>query len=135
MYAYIFPQSCTFGDARLLVDNLTRLSIFVLFFSLQGDSLASCDAYGVVNLWDVRTISVLASTDLGPQPVNRVAFDPGSSVIAAASNGGDIKMYEIASGNVTSLTGHDDAVQTVLCDLNAEYLVSGSSDTTINIWS
>ena len=83
----------------------------------------------------MRKIEVYATADLGPQPINRVAFDPGSSVVAAASNDGEAKMYEIQSGAVTSLTGHDDAVQTVMFDLNGEYLVSGSSDATINIWS
>lgn len=104
-------------------------------FNLQGDSLVSGDAFGIVNLWDVRTISIVASVDLGPQPVNRVAFDPGSSVIAAASNNSEVRMYEIESGEVTSLSGHDDAVQTVMFDLNGEFLFSGSSDTMINIWS
>lgn len=104
-------------------------------FCYQGDNLASCDAYGVVNIWDVRNVSILASADLGPQPINRVAFDPASSVVAAASNCGNVKMYEIGTGDVTSLTGHEDAIQTVLFDLNGEYLVSGGSDATITIWS
>ena len=67
--------------------------------------------------------------------MNRVAFDPGSTVVAAASNDGLVKMYEMSNGHVSILTGHEDAVQTILFDKNGEYLVSGSSDTTIRIWS
>ena len=89
----------------------------------------------MVKLWDIRNAAVLATTDFGPHPVNRVAFDPGSTVVAAASNDGLVKMYEISTGHVSVLTGHEDAVQTVLFDRNCEYLISGSSDTTVKVWS
>lgn len=72
---------------------------------------------------------------MGPHPVNRMAFDPGSSVVAAASNDGVAKIYEISTGHITPLSSHDDAVQTVLFDRNGEYMVSGSSDSTVKVWS
>ncbi|XP_057293949.1 sperm-associated antigen 16 protein-like [Hydractinia symbiolongicarpus] len=110
-------------------------SINHVTFNTQGDSLASCDAYGVVKLWDIRNSSVSTTIDMGPHPVNRVAFDPGSSVVAAASNDGVAKIYEISTGHITPLSPHDDAVQTVLFDRNGEYMVSGSSDSTVKVWS
>ena len=48
---------------------------------LQGDTLASCDSYGTVKLWDVRTGSPMTSFDVGPHPANRVAFDPTGTFI------------------------------------------------------
>ena len=50
--------------------------MFLFFFNLQGDTVASADSYGVVTLWDVRTTSPMTNVDCGPHPVNRVAFDP-----------------------------------------------------------
>lgn len=51
-------------------------------FSFQGDTLASCDSYGVVKLWDIRTVSVYATIDVGSHPANQVAFDTsGKSII------------------------------------------------------
>lgn len=42
---------------------------------LQGDIVASCDSYGLVKLWDVRTMQPLVNIDCGPHPANKVAFD------------------------------------------------------------
>ena len=45
-------------------------------FKFQGDTVASCDSYGTVKLWDVRAVAPMVSFDCGPHPANRVAFDP-----------------------------------------------------------
>ena len=42
---------------------------------LQGDIVASCDSYGIVKMWDVRTIQPLVNIDCGPHPANKVVFD------------------------------------------------------------
>ncbi|XP_046846640.1 sperm-associated antigen 16 protein-like isoform X2 [Xenia sp. Carnegie-2017] len=104
-------------------------------FNLRGDIVASCDSYGVIKLWDVRSLICLASVDFGPHPTNRVSFDPSSSVLAVASNDGSIRMYEISSGKHSQLTGHEEAVQTVLFDKTGEFLLSASSDGTLRVWS
>ena len=44
-------------------------------------------------------------------------------------------MVEISTGDVTTLAGHDDAVQAVLFDILGQYLLSGSSDGSVCIWS
>ena len=111
------------------------LSNFNTSPSSQGDTVASCDAYGVVKLWDVRTVTCMSTVDLGPHPANRVAFDPSGTVLATASNDGAVKMVEVASGQVTQLTGHEDAAQTVLFDRMGEYLTTGGSDGTVRVWS
>ena len=77
----------------------------------------------------------MATVDLGPHPGNRIAFDPSGTVLSIASNDGAVKMYEVASGKVTHLTGHEDAVQSVLFDHAGEFLLSAGSDGTIRIWS
>ncbi len=114
--------------------TLTTLTLItVLHF--QGDTLASCDSYGIVKLWDIRTASTMTTLDFGPHPANRVAFDPSTTVLAVASNDGMVKMYDISGGSVTSLTGHEDAVQAAVFDRNGEFLISGASDGTMRIWS
>jgi len=104
-------------------------------FNMKGDVLASCDAYGVVKLWDVKSACVMGSVDMGPHPANRVAFDAASSVLAVASNDGTVKMLDIQTLDVTQLSGHSDAVQSVIFDRNGEYLMSGGSDGDVKIWS
>ncbi|KAH3703206.1 sperm-associated antigen 16 protein-like [Dreissena polymorpha] len=104
-------------------------------FNLKGDTVASCDSYGTVKLWDVRQGAPMVSIDCGPHPANRVAFDPAGQVLAVASNDSTIKMYEVANGRISSLVGHEDAVQCLIFDRAGEYMVSGGSDCTIRIWS
>ncbi|XP_056302663.1 sperm-associated antigen 16 protein [Danio aesculapii] len=104
-------------------------------FNITGDTIASCDSFGVVKLWDVRNVSAMVSMDTGPHPSNQVAFSPTGRVLAVASNDGSVKTVEVASLHVSSLTAHDDAVQSVTFDHKGEYLVSAGSDGAIHIWS
>ena len=50
---------------------------------LQGDTVASVDSYGVVKLFDVRTVAPVTTVDCGPHPANRVAFDPTGNFLLA----------------------------------------------------
>ena len=104
-------------------------------FNPKGDTIASCDSYGNLKLFDVRSLAQLATVDVGPHPANHVTFDSSSQLVAISSNDATIKMYEIAAGKVTSLIGHEDAVQTSLFDRAGEFLISGGSDYTVRIWS
>lgn len=66
----------------------------------QGDTVASCDSYGVVKIWDVRAVAPMLTIDIGPHPTNKVQFDPSSSVLAVACNDSIVRIYEIANGKV-----------------------------------
>ena len=104
-------------------------------FNSLGDTIASCDSYGVVNLWDVRKVSAMLSVDTGPHPSNQVAFSPCGRTLAVASNDGSVKLVELASSQVTSLVGHEDAVQSVIFDHKGDILMSAGSDGAILVWS
>ena len=56
-------------------------------------------------------------------------------LLAVASNDGTIKLIEIGTGEVTTLAGHDDAVQAVAFDMVGQFLLSGASDGAVCIWS
>ena len=88
-----------------------------------------------MKLWDIRGLQVSATIDMGPHPVNRVAFDPASSVVATASNDGVVRIYDIDRMKSSILSGHEDAVQTVMFDRNSEFLLSGGSDMAVKMWS
>ncbi|XP_033864710.3 sperm-associated antigen 16 protein-like [Acipenser ruthenus] len=104
-------------------------------FNLTGDTVVSCDSYGVVKLWDVRKVAAMLTVDTGPHPSNCATFDLSGRLVAIASNDGAVKLLDLASGQVSSLLGHEDAVQSVIYDCKGEFLLSGSSDGTVQIWS
>ncbi|KAH1184787.1 hypothetical protein KIL84_012728, partial [Mauremys mutica] len=56
-------------------------------------------------------------------------------VVALASNDGTVKTLELKSGQLSSLVGHEDEVQSVVFDHKAEHLLSGGSDGTLRLWS
>ncbi|XP_013086434.2 sperm-associated antigen 16 protein-like isoform X1 [Biomphalaria glabrata] len=104
-------------------------------FNVRGDTIGSCDAYGVVKLWDVRSVAPMASFEVGPHSANKLGFDITCGMVAIASNDSTIKLYEILSGMITSLAGHEDSVLCLLFDSSGDFMVSGGSDNTIRIWS
>ncbi|ETE66343.1 Sperm-associated antigen 16 protein, partial [Ophiophagus hannah] len=53
----------------------------------KGDTIVSCDSYGVLKLWDVRRGVPMISIDAGPHPGNQVAFDPSVSPSSPGTNG------------------------------------------------
>ena len=61
-----------------------------------GDTIASCDADGVVKVWDVRMVAERNSLSAGQHPLNCVKFDRSGAVLAAASDDGTIKVLLLA---------------------------------------
>lgn len=104
-------------------------------FNAAGDTIVSCDSFGVVKLWDVRNVSAMVTMDTGPHASNQVDFSPNGRMLAVASNDGFVKMVEIASSHVSSLKGHEDAVQSITFDHKGECLLSAGSDGAILIWA
>ena len=42
--------------------------------------IASCDACGVIKLWDFRKLLPMVSIDVGPSPGNEVTFDSSGRI-------------------------------------------------------
>ncbi|CAJ1071074.1 sperm-associated antigen 16 protein [Xyrichtys novacula] len=104
-------------------------------FSLAGNITASCDSNGVVNLWDIRkSSSATAEVDVGPQAANQVAFSPSGKTLAVACSDGDVRLVELDSLVVSSLSGHSDGVQSVIFDHMGDTVISAGSDGMINVW-
>lgn len=98
--------------------------------------MASCDSHGVVNLWDIRKpASAVATVDAGPLGANQVAFSPSGKTLAVASNDSLVRVVEVDSCAVSSLSGHRDGVQSVTFDHKGETVISAGSDGLINVWS
>ena len=73
--------------------------------------------------------------DFGPHSANWVSLDASGALLAVASQSSAIKLFELAAQKVTSLAGHEDAVQALTFDFHGEFLVSAGSDHTVRIWS
>eukprot|EP01063_Lacrimia_lanifica_P035314 TRINITY_DN6700_c4_g1_i1.p1 TRINITY_DN6700_c4_g1~~TRINITY_DN6700_c4_g1_i1.p1 ORF type:complete len:591 (+),score=267.25 TRINITY_DN6700_c4_g1_i1:56-1774(+) len=103
-------------------------------FANQGQQVASVDADGMVMLWDLRTVSELARESCGSHPNNCVVFDRSDQNLAIGSDDGMIYLQNIAERKISTLRGHEDAVQAVAFAPDNTYMVSASSDATAKYW-
>ncbi|KAM6975673.1 sperm-associated antigen 16 protein [Tautogolabrus adspersus] len=105
-------------------------------FSLAGGIAASCDTGGVIKLWDIRKpSSATATVEAGQQAANQVAFSPSGKTLAVACSDGLVRLVDVTSLVVSSLSGHSDGVQSVTFDHKGETVISAGSDGLINVWS
>ncbi|KAF7259189.1 hypothetical protein EG68_02716 [Paragonimus skrjabini miyazakii] len=128
-------------------------------FNQQGTGIASCDSAGVVRFWDLRRIghylhqapnersSIFpvgslkltkprkSRSHVVSSQVNQVTFDLTGEHLASACSDGRICLVEVASGQVTSIQGHEDAVQSVAFDYDLDCLYSAGSDGKICCWN
>lgn len=56
--------------------------------------MASCDADGVVKMWDARMVAEIGTMEAGQHPLNSLSLDRSATRMAAASNDGVIKVRE-----------------------------------------
>lgn len=104
--------------------------------SLAGNTIASCDSHGIINLWDIRkTVFPIATIDAGPMAANEVAFSPSGKRLAVASSDSLLRLVDVDSCKVSSLSVQRQDLQSVSFDHKGETLVSAGSDGVINIWS
>jgi len=74
--------------------------------------------------------------DAGPHAANKVALDRSGTVLAVASEDHSVKLFDTADGAfLSTLDGHEEAVQAVAFDASANMLVTSGSDNTFRVWS
>lgn len=70
------------------------------------------------------------------KPIRTVAFSPGGSRIAAAGDAGVIAIYDVKHGEqVANLSGHAAWIFSLDWSDTGEYLLSGSFDGKVKVWS
>eukprot|EP00920_Eleutheroschizon_duboscqi_P023613 GHVT01058811.1.p1 GENE.GHVT01058811.1~~GHVT01058811.1.p1 ORF type:complete len:839 (-),score=68.18 GHVT01058811.1:402-2918(-) len=77
----------------------------------SGTVVASCDAAGLVCLWDVKMTSELARTNVGSLATNCLVFD-GSGEYLAIGSGVEIKIFDVQTLQLQKdVKAHTDAIQ------------------------
>ena len=83
--------ACTLTHASDLLTH-GEPQCLMLLHDVQGDTIVSGDAEGVIKTWDVRKMAELTTTSTGPsnKPVNSVSFDPSGAVLAVTADTGKV---------------------------------------------
>ncbi|KAM3466469.1 hypothetical protein MY5147_000558 [Beauveria neobassiana] len=104
--------------------------------SRDGKFTASGHQNGAVYIFDNDTGRILYSLSGLAKPVRAVAFSPGNTRLAAAGDAGIIALYDMKHGeHIGNLTGHSSWITTIDWNDTGEYLLSGSMDGKVKVWS
>ncbi|CAG9944255.1 unnamed protein product [Clonostachys rosea f. rosea IK726] len=104
--------------------------------SRDGKFTASGHQNGSVYIFNNETGRILFSLSGLAKPVRSVAFSPGNSRLAAAGDSGIIALYDMKHGeHVANLTGHTSWITSVDWSDSGEFLLSGSMDGKVKVWS
>ncbi|KAF7558782.1 hypothetical protein G7046_g5370 [Stylonectria norvegica] len=104
--------------------------------SRDGKYTASGHQNGAVYIFNNDTGRILYSLSGLAKPVRTVAFSPGNTRLAAAGDAGIIALYDMKHGeHVGNLTGHSSWITAVDWSDSGEFLLSGSMDGRVKVWS
>ncbi|TKY87658.1 hypothetical protein EX895_003239 [Sporisorium graminicola] len=93
-----------------------------------------------IKLWDIREARAAPMLELDDKAVKTSVYalsvNPSGSVIAVGSPEQHVKVWDPRSGKkCAELVGHTDNVRAVLVSEDGRFLLSGSADSTVRLWS
>ncbi|KAK2735960.1 hypothetical protein FQN57_001033 [Myotisia sp. PD_48] len=104
--------------------------------SPNGRLIASGHQSGNVYVFELETGRMPYTLSGLVAPIRAVAFSPKGKFLAVAGDFRVIALYETASGEqVANLTGHSAWITTLAWNSTDEYLLSGSFDGKVKVWS
>ncbi len=104
-------------------------------WSLDGQRIAAV-GYGVVQLWDPRTLSSVGDELRGQNGlVNSVAFDPREKLVAAGGDGGTVSLWDRDSGRLIRALPGKRRVWSVAFESDGRLIASGGDDRSVKLWT
>jgi WD40 repeat protein len=121
---------------RVQADRGHSRHIHSVFFSPDGQMLASGGPDNTIRLWDVVT-GEQTQTFIGPVArVYCVSFSPDSATLVSGHTDGTIHLWDANTGQQKSmLSGHTGVVTSVAFNPDGQTLASGSWDCSVLLWN
>ncbi|KAJ5086308.1 WD domain protein [Penicillium alfredii] len=125
------------ANGALIRDHETKGSFGTCIdLSADGRFIASGHENGAVYIFSAETGRMPFSLSGLVKPVRTLAFSPGGRILAAAGDSKVIVLYDTASGEqIANLSGHSAWILSLSWSHTGEYLLSGSFDGKVKVWS
>jgi WD40 repeat protein len=111
------------------------------YAAFSGDSLklatTGSDANGSeysISVWDLGTSKRLQFLQARSKNISSLAFVPGSDKLASGEDK-TIRIWHLNDGHFDILEGHTGPINSILVSNDGQYLISGSDDGTLKLWS
>ncbi|TFK19214.1 WD40 repeat-like protein [Coprinopsis marcescibilis] len=136
------PHSATPTDPAVIGSHADYVRCLALCREKNWVASGSFDR--TIKLWDLsRTTQADALTTLNPpdatapkSSVYAVASDPFGRTIASGSPERVVRLWDPRTGKRTGkLVGHTDNIRAILISEDSRYLLTGSADATVKLWS
>jgi WD40 repeat protein/class 3 adenylate cyclase len=110
-------------------------AVFTVSFSPDGRTALTSGEDSTVRLWDVETGRTLAVLAGHAGAVERAVFTPdGRSVVSSVIERGDVRIWEVGSGETAVLRGHEAPVTTARFSPDGRSILSAGVDGTARGW-
>ena len=118
-------------------------SINHVAFNPQGNLIASADADGVVNIYDIRSLQRWQQLNLWRGvAINQLTWDRSSTLLGVACGDGGANVVDVWQNKVVKelrrgpeLKSHADAVNAIAFDAKNNAMVTAGSDRAWRVWS
>lgn len=115
-----------------------RSTIFDIQYDYSRRQFVVCASDGTFSMWDIDTFNIIEGKQITEKKLRCAAYHPSEDILAFGAGDGciylmDLNSYEI----VQKIDGHttDYSVNTIQFHPNGKYLISGSRDAHINLYS
>lgn len=137
-----YLAECTLHDLNFSGAEIDRCVFAETFggitsvaFSPNGQSLATSDTSGEIQIWQVKDGKQLASCKEHSHWAWQVVFSPDGEMLASVADDYLVKLWDVTTGNcLATLTGHTYSVNAVAFSPDGHTLATSSQDTSIRLW-
>ncbi|NET56356.1 MAG: TIR domain-containing protein [Symploca sp. SIO2E6] len=103
--------------------------------SPDGQIIASGNADGQLQLWDLKGNLIAQSSQRQKHGINSIAFSPDGKTIVGGSADKTLRLWDLKGEPIGKpFTGHQNSVTSVAISPDGKTIVSGSWDKTVRLW-
>jgi len=110
-------------------------SVTALAISSDGNLLISAGEDNIIKLWQLPDGALMKTIDNVPATTS-LSINPDGKIFATRGLNNTIQLRSLPDGElIKTLDGHSNTVNALKFSIDGMFLVSGSSDHTVNIWN